>query len=97
MTTEFFLVKIIRTENIFFMEQKGKTIELRKWEGINPKKEPLTIQKLKELLKNDKMSDEEAQEILFAIEALVSLIVQFQYEQELIEKNNQEPILKQAA
>lgn len=97
MTTELFLIKIIRTENIFFMEQKGKIIELRKWEGINPKKEPLTIQKLKELLKNDKMTDEEAQEILFAIEALVSIIVQFQYEQELIEKNNQELILKQAA
>ena len=82
---------------MFFMEQNGKIIELRKWEGINPKKEPLTIQKLKELLKDDKMSDEEAQEIIFAIEALVSILVQFQYEQELKEKNNQKPIIKQAA
>ena len=79
------------------MEEKGKIIQLRQWEGINPKKEPLTVQKLKEILKDDKMTDEEAQEIVFAIEALVSIIVQFQFEQELKEKQKEEIILKQAA
>ena len=79
------------------MEENGKIIQLNKWEGINPKKEPLTVQKLKELLNNQEMSDEQAQEMVFAIQALVSIIVQFQYEQELNEKENQEIILKQAA
>jgi len=97
MKSEPFFMNLIYTENIFFMEQKGKIIELRKWAGINPKKEPLTIQKLKELTNSPEMSDAEAQEIIFAIEALVSILVQFQYEQELQEKQNQEIILKQAA
>ena len=79
------------------METKGKIIELRKSEGINPKKEPLTIQKLKELMGNKEMSDEQAQEILFAIEALANIIVQFQLEQEILEKENSENNLKQAA
>ncbi|MCC7302499.1 MAG: hypothetical protein IT233_07655 [Bacteroidia bacterium] len=78
------------------MKEKGKIVELRKYQGINPKKEPLTVQKLKELMKGEKLTDEQAQEILFAIEALVSIIVEFQYQQELNEKNNQDN-LKQAA
>ncbi|MCC7303065.1 MAG: hypothetical protein IT233_10530 [Bacteroidia bacterium] len=78
------------------MKEKGKIVELRKYEGINPRKEPLTVEKLKELMKDEKLTDEQAQEILFAIEALVSIIVEFQYQQELNEKNNQDN-LKQAA
>ena len=47
-------------------------------------------------MKDEKLTDEQTQEILFAIEALVSIIVEFQYQQELNEKNNQDN-LKQAA
>lgn len=97
MQTGLFLWNLFRTENIFKMEQKGKIIEIGKWKGINPKKEPLTIQKLKELTNSPEMSDAEAQEIIFAIEALVSIFVQFQYEEELKAKQNQETNLKQAA
>ena len=79
------------------MKEKGKIIQLRKSEGINPKKEPLTVSKLKELMGNKEMSDEEAHEIIFAIEALVNIIVQFQMEQELLEKENSEHNIKQAA
>jgi hypothetical protein len=90
-------MNLFRTENIFKMEQKGNIIEIGKWKGINPKKEPLTIQKLKELTNSPEMSDAEAQEIIFSIEALVSILVQFQYEEELKAKQNQETNLKQAA
>ncbi|MCC7302773.1 MAG: hypothetical protein IT233_09035 [Bacteroidia bacterium] len=79
------------------MKEKGKIIQLRKSEGINPKKEPLTVSKLKELMGNKEMSDDEAQEIIFAIEALANIIVQFQLEQELLEKENSEHNIKQAA
>lgn len=79
------------------METKGKIIQLRKSEGINPKKEPLTIQKLKELMGKKEMTDEQAQEILFAIEALANIIVQFQLEEELLAKENSETNIKQAA
>ena len=44
--------------------------------------QPLTIEKLKELMNRPDMSDAEAQEIIFSIEALVGIIMDYQEDQE---------------
>jgi hypothetical protein len=71
---------------------KPKLIE----DKINHKKQPLTVEILKTIL-NKEISDEEAQEIVFAIRQFVSIIVDYQYEQELKEKYKNENHFKQAA
>ena len=43
---------------------------------INPKKEPLTIEKFKELTGQFEMSDEEAQEYIWQIEALCAILME---------------------
>lgn len=63
---------------------------------INSKKQPLTVEILKTIL-NKEISDEDAQEIVFAIRQLVSVIVDCQYEQELKEKYKNGNNFKQAA
>jgi signal-transduction protein with cAMP-binding, CBS, and nucleotidyltransferase domain len=79
------------------MEESNKKIEEKKWSEINPKKEPLTIQKLKELMNREDLSDEEAQEILFAIDAFANIIIEFQTERDQQQKENNEYNLSQAA
>lgn len=44
--------------------------------SINPKKEPLTIEKFKELTGWLEMSDEEAQEYIWQIEALCAILME---------------------
>jgi hypothetical protein len=44
--------------------------------SINPKKEPLTIEKFKELTGQLAMSDEEAQEYVWQIEALCAILME---------------------
>ena len=44
--------------------------------SINPKKEPLTIAKFKELTGQQEMSDEEAQEYIWQIEALCAILME---------------------
>jgi hypothetical protein len=56
---------------------------------INPRKEPLTIEKLKTFEGFEKMTDEQAQAYLFEIKALSGLIVEFQNELALQQENNQ--------
>lgn len=81
-------------QNLNIMEQNGNKPKLIKDLRINPQKQPLTVEILKTLLKKE-MSDEEAQEIVYAIRQLVNIIVDCQYKQELkdINENN----FKQAA
>ncbi|MFL5763868.1 MAG: hypothetical protein ACJ77K_08010 [Bacteroidia bacterium] len=79
------------------MEENSNETEEKKWSEINPKKEPLTIQRLKELMKREDMSDEEAQEILFAIDAFANIIIEFQNERDQQQKENNEYNLSQAA
>ena len=43
---------------------------------INPKKEPLTIEKFKELTGQFEMSDEEAQEYIWQIEAICAIMME---------------------
>ncbi len=76
-------------------ENLGKVQETR-IKVLNPNKQPLTVEILKSLLRKE-MSDEEGQEIVLAIKKLVSIIVDYQYEQELKEKNETDYDLKQAA
>ena len=44
--------------------------------SINPKKEPLTIEKFKKLTGQFEMSDEEAQEYVWQIEALCAILME---------------------
>ena len=44
--------------------------------GINPEKKPLTIEKLGTFKGSENLSDEEAQETLFAIQALCSILME---------------------
>lgn len=52
------------------MKQKNKDF------SINPKKEPLTIQKFKELTGWLEISDEEAQEYIWQIDALCAILIE---------------------
>lgn len=79
------------------MEEKLRKIELDKIKQLNPKKESLTIDKLKELTGWNDLTDEQAQEIIFSIKSLVSIIMGFQSEQDQKENNETEYNLKQAA
>ncbi len=58
------------------MKKEKNIISIKKAEGINPKKEPLTVEKLKELIGRPDMGDEKSQEIVFSIKALVSILVE---------------------
>ncbi len=75
-------------QNLNIMEPKLKDLK------INPQKQPLTVEILKTLLEKE-ISDEEAQEIVYAIRQLVNIIVDCQYKQELKDKNKNN--FKQAA
>ncbi|TAL60172.1 MAG: hypothetical protein EPN85_07825 [Bacteroidetes bacterium] len=44
--------------------------------SINPRKEPLTIEKFKELTGQFEMSDQEAQEYVWQIEALCAILME---------------------
>lgn len=79
------------------MKEKVKKNENEKIKSLNPKKESLTIEKLKELTGWDTITDEQAQEIIFSIKSLVSIIIDHQYDQEQKEINDIEYNLKQAA
>ena len=65
--------------------------------SINDGQDDLTVEKLRELLKNPTMGEEEAKEIIFGINTLVSIIINFQQEQELQDNNIEEFNLNQAA
>ena len=56
-------------------------MEKKKRGFINPKKEPLTIEKLREMT-GQNYSDEEAQEIVANIKALSSILIEFMLEEE---------------
>ena len=79
------------------MEEKIRKIGIEKIETLNPKKESLTIDKLKELTGWNELTDEEAQEIIFSIKSLVSIIIGYQTERDQKENNETEYNLKQAA
>jgi len=79
------------------MEEKLRKIGIEKIETLNPKKESLTIDKLKELTGWNELTDEQAQEIIFSIKSLVSIIIGYQTERDQKENNETEYNLKQAA
>lgn len=79
------------------MEEKLRKIEPDKIKQLNPKKESLTIDKLKELTGWNDLTDEQAQEIIFSIKSLVSIIMGYQTERDQKENNETESNLKQAA
>lgn len=79
------------------MEEKIRKIGIEKIETLNPKKESLTIDKLKELTGWNDLTDEQAQEIIFSIKSLVSIIMGYQTERDQKENNETEYNLKQAA
>lgn len=72
-----------------FAEKKNNT--------FNSDQGDLTVEKLRELLARPTMSEEEAKEIILGISTLVDIIIDYQAEQELKEKNEQEFNLNQAA
>lgn len=78
------------------MEENLRKVQETKIKVLNPNKQPLTVEILKSRLGKE-MSDEEAQEIVLSIKKLVSIIVDYQYEQELKEKNITNYDFKQAA
>lgn len=50
--------------------------QVKDWPSTNPKKEPLTIEKLRTFKGLENLSDEEAQEMLFQIEALCAILME---------------------
>lgn len=79
------------------MEEKIRKIGIENIEMLNPKKESLTIDKLKELTGWNDLTDEQSQEIIFSIKSLVSIIIGYQTERDQKENNETEYNLKQAA
>lgn len=79
------------------MEENTSEIRSKKWIGINPKKEPLTIIKLQELMNREELEEGEAQEILFAIDAFANILIEFQNERDQQQKENYDYKLNQAA
>lgn len=68
---------------------EGKVSGLKKIGTLNPNKEELTVEKLKTFAGFENLKDEEAQETVFAIQTLASLIYEFANEQARF-KNNDE-------
>lgn len=66
-------------------------------ENLNPKKERLTVEKLKVLLKEETMSDDEAKEIICSIKKLVAIIIAIQEQEELKQTNQTDNDLELAA
>lgn len=60
---------------------EGKVIGLKKIGMLNPNKEELTVEKLKTFKGLENLKDEEAQETVFAIQTLASIIYEFANEQ----------------
>ncbi len=79
------------------MTKKLEKIEEEKSNSIDPNHDDLTVEKLRELLQNPAMSEEEAKEIIYGISTLVDIIIDYQLEQEQKENNDQEYNLNQAA
>jgi hypothetical protein len=79
------------------MEEKLRKIEPDEIGTLNPKRESLTIDKLKELTGWNDLTDEQAQEIIFAIKSFVGILVGYQTERDQKENNETEYNLKQAA
>jgi len=79
------------------MTKKLEKIEEGISMSIDPNHGDLTVEKLRELLGKPAMSEEEANEIIFGINTLVDIILDYQEELELKEKNEQEYNLNQAA
>ena len=79
------------------LKKIGENIHEEKIALTNADENELTVEKLKELLGNKTMSEIEAKEIIFAINILVDIIIDFQYEQESKENNEEDFNLNQAA
>jgi hypothetical protein len=79
----------------------GKVIGLKKIGTLNPNKEELTVEKLKTFKGLENLKDEEAQETVFAIQTLASIIYEFANEQarnkNIDESENENQQLKIAA
>lgn len=69
-----------------------KIIELKNIEILNPKKEDLTVDKLKTFNGLENLNDAEAQETIFAIQTLANILYDF-----TMEINNKKQQLKIAA
>lgn len=65
-------------------------------ECINESKETLTAEKLRTLI-NSEMSDHEANEMLLSIKKLVTILIDYQYENELKQQRSIDDNLNQAA
>ncbi|MCA0429108.1 MAG: hypothetical protein LCH32_01245 [Bacteroidetes bacterium] len=72
----------------------GTSIAVRKMKAfINPKKEPLTIERLKKFKGLECLSDAEAEETLLGIKTLSTLLIEFLKENQESKSNE----IKQAA
>jgi hypothetical protein len=78
---------------IFVMSEN----ERKKWLDINPKREPLTVEKLRQILKKEDLLESQANEILYGLEVLTNILIEFQTEQEQLKKVHEENNLKRAA
>lgn len=58
-----------------------KMIEDKKYEVLNPNKENLTVEKLRTFKGLENLSDEDAQETVFAIQTLANILYDFTIEQ----------------
>jgi len=58
------------------IDAKENIIKDYEFKSINPEKKPLTIEKLRSFKGLENLSDEEAHETLFAIEALCAILVE---------------------
>lgn len=63
---------------------KGKIIKLEKAGMLNPDKEALTVEKLKTFTGFEDLEDDRAQQIVFAIQTLASILYKFTNEQQKI-------------
>ena len=77
------------------MKNKANIIDLKKVGKINPTKEPLTVEKVKMFKGLENLSEEEAQEIVFAIQTLASILYEFMNEQELKKRKTESEIINQ--
>jgi translation elongation factor EF-1beta len=76
--------------------KEREIINKKRWLDLNPKREPLTVEKLRQLVKRE-LTDQEANEIVFGIEALVNIIMEYQRDREIEKTENDNNNLNQAA
>ncbi|MBA3665141.1 MAG: hypothetical protein H0W61_13160 [Bacteroidetes bacterium] len=71
------------------MKNETKIIDLKKVTSINPNKENLTVEKLKTFKGLENLNDEQATEMVFAIQTFANILYEFMNQKNPTEMKNE--------